>query len=157
MCQESSGLGVGLLHDSSKGWDEAEAGKETEQTQDTGASPWSSLPLCTPFQAPWIRSFDCRGTCCLSQSFAMCPLEDAGSAPSPHRSAPTSLSHTCQGGSIHSERWSQGSPWLGLHLPAHPNSSFPYPLPLLPSFHDVTSRHCPDTPCAPPAVCFSAS
>ena len=86
------------------------------------------------------------------------PPEDAGSAPSPHRSAPTSLSHTRQGGSTHSERWSQrGLRGWACTSPPTPTALSPYPLPLLLSFHDGTSRHCPDTPSAPPAACFSAS
>lgn len=122
-----------------KGGDKAEAGKETEQTEDTGASHWSSLLLCTPFQPPWIRSFSCRDTCCLSQSFAMCPPEDAGSAPSPHRSAPTSLTHTGQGGSIHSERGGvRGVSVAGPAPPPPPQQLFP-PTPFLSFLPVMTS------------------
>lgn len=62
---------------------------------------------------------------------------------------PASLSHTCQGGSIHSERGGvRGVSVAGPAPPAPPQQLFALP-PSSPSFHDVTSRHCPRSPSVP--------
>ena len=84
-----------------------------QQREDKGASHWPSLLLRTRFQPPCIRSFDCRGTCYLSQSFAIWPPEDAGPAPSPHHSAPRlAESHLPRRVPSQREVESEGSPWL---------------------------------------------
>lgn len=55
-----------------KGEDEAEAGEDRAEGRYKG-QPLALSPPLRPLPTPCIRSFDCRGTCYLSQSFAMCP------------------------------------------------------------------------------------
>ena len=108
-----------------------------QQREDKGASHWPSLLLRTRFQPPCIRSFDCRGTCYLSQSFAIWPPEDAGPAPSPHRSAPRlAESHLPRRVPSQREVESEGSPWLhggGGSTSSPPQQLFALP-PSSPSF-----------------------
>lgn len=132
-----------------------------QQREDKGASRWPSLLLRTRFQPPCIRSFDCRGTCYLSQSFAIWPPEDAGPAPSPHRSAPRlaeshlprrvpSQREVVRGVSVAARR-------RRLHLLPTPAALCPTPfLSFLPFLTSPLATALTPRPC-PAAVCFSAS
>ena len=117
--------------------------------------PSMSLLLCT-FYPPCIRSFNCRGTCSLKQSFAVCAPEDT--AQLPHRSVSTwlSVSHLGRRHPFRMREVEAEGQYSG-PLPPFPPQRLSHSFPsFLPSFYDVTSRHCPHTP-SPPAVCSSAS